>query len=102
VNGHITLNGKALVNADVVFQPDDARSPSYGRTDKDGHYELGYKQGVLGAIVGQHIVRIRVSSEVVRNPPRIAPQFNTKSTLKREVKAGEDNVFDFDVTTAAK
>jgi hypothetical protein len=102
VSGHVTLNGQPLENADVTFQPDEAKSPSVARTDKDGHYELGYKRGVLGGLVGRHTVRITVSPEVVRNAPHLAPQFNTQSTLTREVKAGEDNVFDFDVTTKPK
>lgn len=101
VSGRVTLNGQPLENADISFQPDNAKSPSAARTDKDGHYELGYKRGVLGGIVGQHTVRIKVSPEVVRNAPRIAPRFNTKSELRREVKP-EQNVFDFDVTTTGK
>jgi len=97
VTGRITLDGQPLKNADIVFQPDDAKSPSYGRTDADGRYELGYKRGVLGARVGQHTVQISVSRELVPNPPRILPRYNTESELRREVTAAEDNVFDFDV-----
>jgi hypothetical protein len=90
VNGTVKLDGRPLENADVVFQPEDARSPSYGRTGPDGRYELGYKRGVAGALVGKHTVSIRVSSEVVRNPPRISPV-----ERRVEVKSGEDNVFNF-------
>ena len=88
-------------NADVQFQPDGSQRPSSGRTDADGRYELMYKRGQPGAMVGPHTVRIWVSPEVVRNPPIIAARFDTKSELHREVKA-EDNVFDFDVTTEGK
>lgn len=101
VSGRITLNGGPLENADVLFQPDDSKSPSYGRTDKDGRYELGYKRGVLGGMVGQHTVRITVSAELVRNPPRLLPRFNTQSDLRREVKPGQ-NSFDFEVTADAQ
>jgi len=72
-----------------------------GRTDPDGHYELNYKRGQQGAIIGQHAVRISVSAENVKNPPIIAKQFDTQSELRREVKSG-DNEFDFDVTTEKK
>jgi hypothetical protein len=42
-----------------------------------------------------------VSSELVKNPPKIAARFNSQSELQREVKSG-DNEFDFDVTTEGK
>jgi hypothetical protein len=101
VHGRVTLNGQPLENADITFQPEDSKSPSAARTDKDGHYELGYKRGVLGGLVGQHTVRIRVSSEVVENPPNIPERYNTATELHREVKAGP-NEFNFDLTTAEK
>src|SRR5690349_13034373 len=84
VSGHVRLNGKPLENADVVFQPDNGRSPGIARTDAEGRYELAYKRGVMGGPVGQNTVQIRVSRELVRNPPRIAAQFNSKSELHRE------------------
>src|SRR5690349_6410653 len=94
VTGRVTLNGQPLENADVTFQPDDAKSPSAARTDKNGHYELGYKRGVLGGSVGQNTVRISVSSEVVENSPNIPARYNTATELRREVKAGP-NEFNF-------
>lgn len=101
VSGRVTLDGRPLENADVVFQPAGANRPSSGRTDKDGLYQLMYKRGIEGARVGEHTVFITVSPEVVRKPPRIAAKFNTQSELHREVKSGQ-NEFDFDVTTEAK
>ena len=101
VSGRVTLAGKPLEKADVVFQPDNGKSPAVARTDAEGRYELAYKRGVVGGPVGQNTVRIAVSPEVVRKPPRIAARFNTKSDLHREVKPGQ-NEFDFDVTTEAK
>jgi len=56
-----------------------------------------FKRGQTGAVVGQHTVRIWVSHEVVKNPPIIAAKFDSRSELRRDVKAG-DNEFDFDVT----
>jgi hypothetical protein len=102
VKGRVTLDGRPLEMADVVFQPDGAKRPSIGHTDADGRYVLAHKRGVEGALVGEHRVLITVSPEVMRNPPKIAPRFNTASELRREVIGGEDNVFDFDVTTGAK
>ena len=101
VSGRVTIDGKPMANIDVTFQPDEMRPASYGRTDPDGHYELGYKKGVQGALVGQHTVRITVERSVVPNPPHIAAKFNSQSDLRREVKAGQNN-FDFDATTESK
>jgi len=101
VSGRVTLAGRPLENADVVFQPDNGKSPAFGRTDAEGRYELAYKRGVKGGPVGQNTVQIRVSRELVRNPPHIAARFNLQSELRREVKDGQ-NEFDFDVTTDGK
>src|SRR4029078_4377425 len=96
VRGRVTLSGKSLEKADIVFQPDNGNPPASGRADAEGRYELAYKRGVMGGPIGQNTVRIRVSRELVRNPPLIAARFNSKSELRREVKAGQ-NEFDFDV-----
>jgi hypothetical protein len=95
------LDGQPLANADVMFQPDGAQRPSTGRTNAEGQYELAYRRGQLGALVGPHTIRISVSKEIVRNPPIIAKEFDTDSKLHEEVKSG-DNEFDFDVTTEKK
>jgi hypothetical protein len=96
----VTLNGQPLENADDTFQPDDAKSPSYGRTDKEGRYQLGYKQGVMGAVVGPHTVRITISTDVVENPPEVPATYNTQSELRHEVKAGQNDDVNFELTTA--
>jgi predicted small lipoprotein YifL len=96
VSGRVTVDGQPMENVDVTFQPDEMRPASYARTDADGHYELGYKRGVQGALLGQHTVRIKAERS-----PQIAAKFNSQSELRREVKAGQ-NEFDFDVTTEGK
>jgi hypothetical protein len=101
VHGHVTLDGKPLALADVSFQPDGSQRVSMSRTNLEGRYELVYKRGQPGAIVGMHSVRISVSAENVKHPPIIAKKFDTETELHREVKAG-DNEFDFDVTTEKK
>jgi hypothetical protein len=97
VSGRVTLDGRPLDPADVVFQPDDMKSPSFGRTNSDGRYDLAYKRGVAGALVGWHTVKISVVTEQTGGPQLVPPRYNSESGLRREVKAGEDNVFDFDL-----
>ncbi len=101
VSGRVTLDGRPLASADVSFQPDGAQRASSGRTDADGRYQLMFKRGQPGALVGEHTVRISVSRELVRNPPNIPARYDTQSELRREVKADEENIFDFDLTTDA-
>ena len=97
VKGRVTLDGRPLEHADVMFQPAGSQRPSVGRTDAEGLYELVYKRGQPGAIVGEHTVRINVSPELVANPPRIPARYDTQSELRVEVVPGEENVFNFDL-----
>ncbi len=101
VHGRVTLDGRPLALADVSFQPDGAQRASAGRTDADGQYELAYKRGQPGAIVGPHTVRIWVSQELVKHPPPIPASYDTQSNLHREVQPG-DNEFNFDIKTEGK
>jgi len=84
VTGRITLDGKPLANADVLFQPDGSKPPSAGRAGADGHYELAYKRGVMGGMLGQNTVRITISSDVVPNPPNIPARYNTETELTKK------------------
>ena len=102
VSGRITVNGQPMENVDITFQLDGSKPPSSGRTDKDGHYELAYKRGQMGGMVGQNTVRISVSSELVHKPPKIPPEYNTQSKQQVEIKSGQKNTFDFDIKTAEK
>jgi hypothetical protein len=97
VTGRVTLDRRPLEHADVMFQPDASQRPSNGRTDADGRYELAYKRGQPGAIVGEHTVRIYVSPELVRNPPRIPARYDAESELRVKVEPDEENVFNFDL-----
>ena len=101
VTGRITLDGKPLEKADILFQPDGSKPPSSGRTIADGRYELAYKRGVMGGTVGPNTVRITISSDVVENPPNIPARYNSESELTKEVKSGP-NEFNFDLTTDEK
>jgi hypothetical protein len=102
VSGRVTLDGMPLETADVIFQPEGSKSPSFGRTDKDGRYELGYKRGVAGAIIGPHTVSIAVNTEITRGPQLVPARYRINSELRREVESGKDNVFDFELSTDAQ
>jgi hypothetical protein len=64
VSGRVTLNGKPLAGAAVMFQPvakgnHNPGPGSTGLTDEDGRYTLTVVgTGSKGAVVGMHKVRI--------------------------------------------
>jgi hypothetical protein len=92
VQGRVTLDGRPLAQADITFQPEGAQRASIGRTDGDGRYELAYKRGEPGAIVGKHTVHVEVSSELVANPPPIPARYAADSELHHEVKPGDNEI----------
>lgn len=101
VSGRVTLDGRPIEFVDVTFQA-EGKSPGVGRTDKDGHYALMYKRGVVGTPIGPNRVTLMVNTERTHGPQNIPVRYNTESDLSREVQAGEDNVFDFDLKSDAK
>jgi len=104
VTGTVTLDGRPLAEATVVFQPAQG-SPSYGETDSQGRYRLGYTADKPGAVVGKHRVSITTArvkgppGEEVEVPERVPAEYNSQSEVTREVEPGE-NVFDFSITTS--
>ena len=92
VQGTVTLDGKPLVSAAVIFMPQPGRA-SRGKTDKEGHYELTYIRDILGAKLGTNNVRISTYGEA--GPVELVPaKYNRQTTLAEEVKPGK-NTFDF-------
>jgi hypothetical protein len=95
VSGRVTLDGQPLQFAIVTFQP-EGKSAASGGTDKDGHYELLYKRGIMGAPVGMNRISILLDVEQAHRP-----QIPAQPDLKREVKPGP-NTIDFDLKTESK
>jgi hypothetical protein len=112
VSGQVTLNGQALPNATVTFQPigsknQDPGPGSTGRTDAEGRYTLqvvavGSKR--QGAVVGLHRVSITTQSganpQAIREdkppPPEILPpRYNSKTELTHEVPPEGTDQADF-------
>ena len=59
VTGIVTMDGKPLPEATLVFTPTEAgATASFGQTDATGKYELYYSRGHKGAKVGEHSVAI--------------------------------------------
>lgn len=102
VKGVVTLNGKPVAGLEVNFEPigDPAdRTTAIGYTQQDGSYSLAYPGFKKGAPVGDYIVRIAGGESLDDGTKlRVPPQYNTESTLKETVVAGE-NEFNFELTS---
>ncbi|MEX1232414.1 MAG: hypothetical protein WEB58_19365, partial [Planctomycetaceae bacterium] len=103
VHGKVTMDGEPLSNVLVQFYSEAGGRPGTGVTDAEGNYELTYVDGAKGAKIGPNKVEISTVWPDGEPPPgekdKIPSQYNTKSTLKKEVQAG-DNQFDLDLNSA--
>lgn len=107
VEGTVTLDGKPLPNASVVFVPEEDR-PAGATTDSQGHYVLTFTEGREGAVLGKHKVQIRTardpgetpSGEPIPAAPETIPmRYNAKTELEFTVEAGKKNIANFDLTS---
>jgi hypothetical protein len=98
VHGKVTLDGKPVKGAGVGFRPETGARESTGSTDADGNYTLHYIREINGAAIGWHAVRIS-TGDIPRGIPELVPEkYNTKSKLRKEVVAGENEI-DFALTS---
>ncbi len=98
VSGTITLDGKPLPDATVLFEPviDETIAEqrqigaSVGRSNQQGVYTLAYPGGHDGAVMGAHTVRINKTD--VKGLETLAKKYHLRSQLKHEVKAGSNTI----------
>jgi hypothetical protein len=100
VTGTVTFDGSPMPDGYVTFTPEGGGSPAAGPIE-NGKFNLS-------AMPGNHRVEIEASRFVgPKNPimglqPReqyVPARYNTDSTLRQEVKAGDSNVVDFRLTS---
>jgi hypothetical protein len=117
VSGVVTIEGKPEAELKVTFEPQGPKDKkpsgtavggiSVGITDSEGKFELIYRDGMTkGAVVGPHSVAITsakgggaASEDPATSEPQllIPREYNIKTTLKADVKEGEENDFQFDL-----
>lgn len=95
VSGTVTMNGKPLDNAVVVFQPDGNKEhpnpgpSSGGRTDSQGRFTLQIEPEKPGAVVGKHRVLVWTHMDATDDAQEfqetIPPRYNMESELRFEV-----------------
>ena len=105
VEGTVTMDGKPLANASVVFVPQGGR-PAGARTDDNGHYVLNFSGERQGALPGKSKVRISTlrdpyvaedGTNVPGTPETVPAKYNAETILEFEVKLSEANVADFNL-----
>jgi hypothetical protein len=100
VTGKVTLDGQPLEGALVEFTPQEKGSPSVGRTDAEGNYELQFNRDHMGAAVGQHQVRVSTfnSGDPEGDPPvqpvpeKVPAKYNVKTDLTKTVEDGSNTI----------
>lgn len=110
VSGTVTLNGAPAPDLNVTFEPQGEAgkksmvgTSSTAVTDAQGKFELKYGgSGAKGAVVGKHVVRIESAAgggpaggANAAAPVVIPDSYNTKSTLKADVVAGNNPPVNF-------
>jgi hypothetical protein len=107
VTGRVTLDGEPLPDAVISFMPVDEQGvPTLGVTDSRGVYTLEQTADATGAPAGKYTVRITTYREgrpeadppIVGAAERVPAQYNVRTTLKAEVRPGE-NVLDFELSS---
>jgi hypothetical protein len=109
LSGKVTLDGQPLEQGSILLMPiEGAKGPATGGQIERGRYSLSDK---AGPAVGRNRVEIRAvrkSGKMVQKPmapqgemvegveEAVAPRFNSESTLKVEIKPG-NNTADFEV-----
>ncbi len=107
VEGTITLDGKPLANASVVFVPENGR-PAGGTTNSAGKYVLTFSEGREGAMPGKNKVRISTARDPSETPegepipaaPETIPmRYNAQTELEFPVEPGKKNIANFNLTS---
>lgn len=104
-SGRVTLDGEPLETAFITFTPTGTvGTPTYGKTDANGRFEMRFTDREAGAFIGENKVTITTADVVAPGeepiPERVPATYNRKSDLVVQVEAGE-NEFDFDLKSDA-
>lgn len=113
VQGRVSIDGKPLANAQIIFTPE--RGPSATAvTEADGTFVLSSHGNGDGAVVGRHLVTVmarEASREDMKGSPLLpVPGRNlipmtygdpTTSGLEFQVKEGQQNSFEIQLSSQA-
>ena len=109
VEGIVTMDGKPLPNAIIMFVPTNGR-PSASETNAEGKYVLEFSGGRQGAIPGVNRVEINTARLAYekdgKNYPAVKEsvpaKYNRLTTLEFDVEKGKKNVANFALQSGGK
>lgn len=105
VSGRVTMDGKPLTNASIIFAPENGR-PAGANTDANGNYVLNFSQRRKGAIPGKNLVRVTTQREGSigadgkgsgGSKETVPARYNTASELSFTVEPKKKNIANFDL-----
>lgn len=112
IEGTVVVDGEPLKRGDISFIATDTSSGARsGAVISDGQFTIPQDKGL---VPGKYVVRILATDSTQDEalevpfgttpmqrpvPQRIPPRYNTQSNIVKEVVAGEDNHFDFEIST---
>jgi hypothetical protein len=109
VTGKVEFDGQPVTEGTILFVPTgDTKGPAAGTIIKDGSYTLSAKEG---PVIGKNKVEIKGTRKTGKKVKAVPPasgefdeteqyipyNFNTKTTLEKEIKSGENGI-DFKMT----
>ena len=109
VQGTITMDGKPLPAAVVMFVPEHGR-PSACETDDNGKYVLEFSAGRKGAIPGKNRVEVNTARLAYEKDGKQMPavkesvpvRYNRDTELEFNVEPGKTNIANFDLKSGGK
>ncbi len=109
VQGTITMDGKPLPAAVVMFVPERGR-PSACETDDSGNYVLEFTEGRMGAIPGKNRVEINTARLAYEKDGKQYPavkesvpaKYNRNTELEFNVEPKKTNIANFDLKSGGK
>ena len=105
VEGVVTMDGKPLANATVLFVNSQSR-PSAAKTNEQGFYRLSFSDREQGAVPGKNVVRISTAQGVGLNEDgtsipgvkeSVPMKYNVQTTLSFDVQPDVKNVANWDL-----
>ena len=106
VQGKISIAGEPLEYGAITFYPTEGtQGPTAGAEVKDGQYDLPERSGpvvgknrieITGSKSTGRTTRISTGQEIPEMIPVVPPEYNTESTLVKEIQSGQ-NTLDFEL-----
>jgi hypothetical protein len=94
VSGTVTLDGAPLKRASITFLPEAGGRPSYGVSNDNGAYSLGYSMSKAGAEVGSCKVMIstRIEGDDGKPAKELVPVRYAKEPIVVKVESRSNQI----------